>query len=110
MQVSLAEFWSVMGPLARGVVLVLAGMSLLSLTVAIEKWLSLRRTAKESARFLSAWRDALARAGYAAAAELAEQYPHSHSGHAIACGTRVVQDTFDPATSIVANGRTVRRR
>ena len=39
---------------------VLAGMSLLSLTVAIEKWLSLRRTAKESARFLIAWRKALA--------------------------------------------------
>jgi len=109
MQVSLAEFWSVMGPLAKGVVLVLAGMSLLSLTVAIEKWLSLRRTAKESARFLVAWREALARAGYAAAAELAEQYPHSHSAQVIACGTRVLQATFDPATRFAAYDRTVRR-
>ena len=59
MQFSIVELWGVMGPLAKGVVLVLVGMSLLSFTVAIEKWLTLRRAANESARFLPAWREVL---------------------------------------------------
>ncbi|MBI3796782.1 MAG: MotA/TolQ/ExbB proton channel family protein [Deltaproteobacteria bacterium] len=109
MQFSLAELWSAMGPLAKGVVLVLAGMSLLSFTVAVEKWLSLQRAAKESARFLTAWREALTQKGYTTAAELAEQHPHSHVAHVIASGTRVLQNTVDPTTRFAAYDRTVRR-
>jgi hypothetical protein len=57
MQFSLAELWLAMGPLAKGVVFLLAAMSLLSLTVAVEKWLTLQRAAKQSRRFLQTWRE-----------------------------------------------------
>lgn len=43
MQFSLAELWHTMGPLAKGVMVILAVMSLVSLTVAAEKWLTLLR-------------------------------------------------------------------
>jgi biopolymer transport protein ExbB len=109
MQFSLVELWGVMGSLAKGVVLVLTGMSLQSFAVAVEKWLSVRRAAQESARFLPAWREALRHGEYATAAELAQTYPHSPIAHVIASGTRVLQETGDPALRLVMYDRTVRR-
>ena len=59
MHFSMVELWQAMGPLAKGVVLVLLGMSLMSMTVAVAKWLTLRRAARESGRFLRVWREAV---------------------------------------------------
>src|SRR5262245_4840315 len=109
MQFSLTELWTVMGPLAKGVVLVLIGMSVLSLTVAVEKWLSLWRAAKESARFLPPWRAALKQRGYTVAAEITEYYPHSHVAHVVASGTRVLYETADPALRFMAYDRAMRQ-
>lgn len=109
MQFSIAELWSVMGPLAKGVVLVLVGMSLLSFTVAVEKWLSLWRAAKESTTFLAAWRAALGQRGYTVTAELAKKYPHSHVAHVVATGAQVLQGTTDPTLRFMAYDRAVRQ-
>ena len=109
MQFSIVELWGVMGPLAKGVVLVLVGMSLLSFTVAVEKWLILRRAANESARFLPAWREALDQKGYVSAAEITKTYPHSHIAHVIASGSLVLREGGDADLCLVAYDRTVRR-
>jgi len=109
MQFSLAELWHTMGPLAKGVMVILAVMSLVSLTVAAEKWLTLRRAVRESARFLQAWREALAQQGYLSAATVAEKYPHSHVAHVVAAGTQVLTRVGDSPARLEAYDRTVRR-
>jgi biopolymer transport protein ExbB len=109
MQFSFFELWPAMGPLAKGVVLLLAGMSLTSLAVATEKWLRLRRAAGESGRFLSDWRVRLAADGFETAARDADRYPHSFVAHAVACGTHVLAATTDADVRLEAYDRTIRR-
>jgi biopolymer transport protein ExbB len=109
MQFSFVELWSQMGPVAKAVMVLLAGMSLLSLAVAIEKWLRLQRAARESARFLHGWRARLGPDGYEIAAHDAERYPHSFAAHLVACGTQVLAGTTDPAVRLESYDRTVHR-
>jgi biopolymer transport protein ExbB len=109
MQFSIAELWGAMGPLAKSVVLLLAGMSLLSFTVAVEKCLSLRRAEKESTAFLAAWHSALAQRDYTVATELARKYPHSHVAHVVATGAQVLQGTIDVTLRFMAYDRAVRQ-
>lgn len=109
MQFSLTELWIVMGPLAKSVVIILAGMSLLSFTVAVEKWLSLRRAAKESTAFLTAWREAPIRQDYIVATEIAKKYSYSHVADIVATGVQVLQGTADVALRFMAYDRAVRQ-
>ncbi|MGE0823705.1 MAG: MotA/TolQ/ExbB proton channel family protein [Candidatus Binatia bacterium] len=109
MQFSLIEMWQEMGFLARGVVFILLGMSLVSLTTAVEKWLILRRAARESTRFLDAWRDHIARQGYLAALAVAEQYPQCPPARVVTTGTRIFQGASDVAHRSDVYDRAVRR-
>lgn len=109
MQFSLAELWQTMGPLAKGVMLLLAGMSLVSLAVAAEKWLTLKRAARQSTHFLEVWREILARKGYAAASTDVNTYPHSHVARVIAAGTHILTSMTYSGTQLEAYDRTVRR-
>jgi biopolymer transport protein ExbB/TolQ len=54
------ELWTTMGPLARGVVGLLLAMSLAALATAVERWLALRRVARDTARLVPEWRALLA--------------------------------------------------
>ena len=58
MDSSILELWHATGPLARAVVVLLAGMSLASTAVAVEKWLRLRRADASTAAVVAAWRNA----------------------------------------------------
>lgn len=58
MELSLIELWHATGPLARGVVVLLGGMSLASGAVAADKWRRLRRAEHASRAFLEEWRHA----------------------------------------------------
>jgi biopolymer transport protein ExbB len=106
---SILELWTLMGPLARVVVALLALMSLGSLATAAEKWLVLRRAARESTRFLAAWRERLSSAGVAHAAESADQFPHSPVAHVIAAGTEILTAHLTPGAEREAYDRTARR-
>jgi biopolymer transport protein ExbB/TolQ len=120
MQFSLVELWQEMGLLAKSVVVViLLGMSLLSLSVAVEKWLFLSRATRESARFLRTWRERVAAQGYVTAASLAEKYPRCLTAQIVSIGTHIFASTpvsfqrsevYDRAMrrEIVAAGSTVR--
>jgi len=109
MHFSIIELWMVMGPIAKGVVFLLALMSLLSLATAAEKWFVLRRAAHESARFLAVWRGQVQTAGVAGAAADATAYPHSPMAHLIAAGTDVLRAGLAPEIQREAYDRTVRR-
>lgn len=109
MQFSLWELWPAMGPLAKAVLILLAGMSLVSLAVAIETWLRLRRSARESARFLPGWRDQVHSAGLAAAAGAAARYPRSPVAQLVSAGTQVLADTAESDMQLEVYDRTVRR-
>ena len=109
MHFSIIELWSVMGPIAKGVVALLAAMSLVSLATAAEKWLALRRSGQESERFLAAWRERVHDAGIAGAAADAAQYPHSQVAHVIAAGSAVLRANLAPEVQREAYDRTVRR-
>ena len=106
---STLELWTLMGPLARGVVALLALMSLGSLATAAEKWLVLRRAARESTRFQAVWRERLSRDGVAHAADSADQFPHSHLAHIVAAGTAILTAHLTPDAQREAYDRTARR-
>jgi biopolymer transport protein ExbB/TolQ len=109
MHFSLFELWTVMGGTAKAVALLLLLMSLVSLATAAEKWLATRRAARESARFLSAWRERTARSGFAEASADATEAPHSHVAHVVAAGTAVLMAGLSPEDRREAYDRTVRR-
>jgi biopolymer transport protein ExbB/biopolymer transport protein TolQ len=75
MEPSMFELWHATGPLARGVVVLLAGMSVAAGAIATEKWLRLRRAERESEAFLTAWRQS--DGDVAASRAVAERFPAS---------------------------------
>lgn len=109
MQFSTIELWQAMGPLAKGVVVLLMSMSLLSLAAAVEKWLFLSRAARQSARFLRAWREHVAMQGYLAAAALAEQYPQCPTAQVVRVGSRIFSGVADASQRSAVYDRAVRR-
>lgn len=109
MQFSLVELWQTMGLLAKSVVILLMGMSLMSLAVAVEKWLFLSRAAHESARFLRTWRAQVAARGYLAAMAIAEQYPDCPTAQVTAVGTRIFTGVPDASQCSEVYDRAVRR-
>jgi biopolymer transport protein ExbB len=98
-----------MGLLAKSVVVILMGMSLLSLAVAVEKWLFLSRAAHESARFIRAWREQVTTQGYLAAIAVARQYPNCPTAQVAAVGTRVFSSIPDASQGSAIYDRAVRR-
>lgn len=109
MQFTPVELWQTMGPLAKGVVVILVGMSLLSLTTAMEKWFFLGRVLKESTQFLRVWREHVAVQGYSKASALTEQYPHCLLAQVVRVGARTLDSTVNPTQRSEVFDRVVRR-
>ncbi len=59
MEMSMGELWRVMGPFAKAIVLLLLGMSLVSVATAIERLLALRAAGRDTGRFEPEWRAVL---------------------------------------------------
>lgn len=57
---SFMELWAVMGPFAKGIVLLLLAMSVLSVTVACERLLALRAAVRDADRHMPEWKAVLA--------------------------------------------------
>jgi len=83
---SFMEMWDQMGVLAKAVVVVLAIMSVWSIGVMIERWLTYRKAKKQSQQFAPAVADALGRGNLEEAIELAEQYNRSHLAKVVHAG------------------------
>src|SRR4026208_224568 len=78
MDLSLLGLWNAMGPFAKGIVVVLAIMSVYSLTVMVSKWWTLRKAQKETISFAPEFSQFLEEDNLTEAIRLAESYKKSH--------------------------------
>jgi biopolymer transport protein ExbB/biopolymer transport protein TolQ len=78
MDLSLAGLWAAMGSVAKGIVIVLAIMSIYSLTVMVSKWWSLRSAQAETRKFAPEFSQFLEEDNLTEAINLAESYKKSH--------------------------------
>jgi biopolymer transport protein ExbB/biopolymer transport protein TolQ len=75
---SLKGLWLQMGPFAKGIVAVMAIMSVYSITVMVSKWWSLRQAQNESKKFAPEFSQFLEEDNLTEAIRLAESYKKSH--------------------------------
>jgi biopolymer transport protein ExbB/biopolymer transport protein TolQ len=78
MQMSLIELWGHMGWFARGIVFILAAMSIFSLSVMVQKWWRLRKAQAETRKFAPEFSQFLEEDNLAEAIRLSESYKKSH--------------------------------
>ncbi|MBA3557128.1 MAG: MotA/TolQ/ExbB proton channel family protein [Gemmatimonadaceae bacterium] len=78
MGMNMVELWDQMQWFARGIVFVLAGMSIWSLTIMIRNWWNLRRAQAETRKFAPEFSQFLEEDNLVEAIKLAEGYKKSH--------------------------------
>ena len=78
MEMSMMGLWKNMGYFAKGVCIVMAIMSIYSLTIMVSKWWSLRQAQKESRKFAPEFSQFLEEDNLTEAIRLAESYKKSH--------------------------------
>src|SRR5436305_10261313 len=78
MDLSLIGMWHAMHAFARGIVLVMAIMSVYSLTIMVSKWWNLRKAQKETIKFAPEFSQFLEEDNLTEAIRLAESYKKSH--------------------------------
>ena len=78
MQLSLIDLWNSMGYFAKGIVLVMAIMSVFSLSIIVQKWWNLRKAQAETIRFAPEFSQFLEEDNLGEAVKLAEGYKKSH--------------------------------
>ncbi|HET9466430.1 MAG TPA: hypothetical protein VFO71_12915, partial [Gemmatimonadales bacterium] len=78
MQMGLLDLWGHMGWFAKGIVVVMALMSIYSLTIMVQKWWNLRKAQKETIKFAPEFSQFLEEDNLTEAIRLAESYKKSH--------------------------------
>src|SRR5437868_11882046 len=78
MQLSLLDIYNPMGNFAKGIVYVLAIMSIWSLSIAVKKWWDLRSAQKETRKFAPEFSQFLEEDNLGEAVTLADKYKKSH--------------------------------
>ena len=86
MDFTIVQMWGNMGIVAKLVVGVLAVMSIVTVGVTIERWLTYRRAELQSSAFALAVKDLLAKKLFSEATEAAAQFPGSHIAPVIRSG------------------------
>ena len=110
---SYIELWDQMGYLAKAVVVVLALMSVWSIQVMIERYLTFRAARKQSIQFAPAVAEALKTGNISEAIELAEEHDKSHLAMVVVAGLQEFKthqggDTI-PGEAIEASRRALQR-
>lgn len=110
---SFMEMWDQMGILAKLVVLVLAIMSVWSIGVMIERYITYRKARKQSQQFAPAVAEALGKGNLEEAVELAEQYDRSHLARVVHAGLQEFRahtgTDVIPGETIEASRRAIQR-
>jgi biopolymer transport protein ExbB/biopolymer transport protein TolQ len=78
MDMSLKGMWLQMGSFAKGIVVVMAIMSVYSITIMVSKWWALRQAQRESRKFAPEFSQFLEEDNLTEAIRLAESYKKSH--------------------------------
>jgi biopolymer transport protein ExbB/biopolymer transport protein TolQ len=110
---SFMEMWEQMGVLAKMVVIVLAIMSVWSIGVMIERFISYRKARKQSQEFAPLVAEALGKGNLDEAIELAEQYNRSHLARVVHAGLQEFQahkgEDVIPGETIESSRRAIQR-
>jgi hypothetical protein len=77
-QFDLGRIWADTGPINRAIVFILIGMSIISLAVAVAKWLRFRKMAKATRAFAPIFSQALENENIPEALAAADTYTNSH--------------------------------
>ncbi len=84
MHLSLIDLWAQMAGFARGIVYVLAIMSIWTLSISIKKWWDLRSAQKETRKFAPEFSQFLEEDNLVEAANLSQRYKKSHVARVLA--------------------------
>jgi len=110
---SFMEMWEQMGVLAKLVVVVLAIMSVWSIGVMIERYITYRKARKQSQEFAPLVAEALGKGNLDEAIELAEQYNKSHLARVVHAGLQEFQAhtgaDIIPGETIESSRRAIQR-
>lgn len=108
MDMSLAGLWSQMGLVGKSVVVVMGIMSIYSLWVMVERYITFTQAKNQSLKLIGALSNVLTRSAYQEAIDVTKKYKNSHLAKVIAAGllefeaTRRDKRTIDPEISIEA--------
>src|SRR5204863_1110422 len=91
MGINIVELWSAMGPVAKGVVVILGIMSAYSISVMIERWITYRAARKQSRVFTPAVAECLKEGKIDEAIALGEQHNKSHLAKVLISGLHELQ-------------------
>jgi len=110
---SFMEMWDQMGVLAKAVVVILAIMSIWSIGVMIERYITYRKARKQSQQFAPEVAEALGKGNLEEAVELAEKYDRSHLARVVHAGLQEFRahtgaDVI-PGETIEASRRAIQR-
>src|SRR5512146_3103543 len=97
MDFSLLGLWGQMGNFAKGIVIVMAIMSVYSLTIMVSKWWNLRKAQKETLKFAPEFSQFLEEDNLTEAINLAQSYKKSHVA-------RVLGGALDEVKPLIMDG------
>src|SRR4026209_65556 len=97
MDLSLAGLWAAMGNFAKGIVIVMALMSIYSLTIMVSTWWNLRTAQAETRKFAPEFSQFLEEDNLTEAIKLAESYKKSHVA-------RVLGNALSEIKPLIADG------
>ena len=103
MNVSILALWNDSGGFARGIIVVLAFMSVMSIGVAVAKWWRLRRSTRETAKFAPEFGRFLQEDQLDAAVALAEKQKVSHVARVLGEALAEVKPLLRDRAAVTAN-------
>jgi biopolymer transport protein ExbB len=109
MGVSLLELWHDSGLFAKGIVVLLAIMSIWMVTVAVSKWWNLRKAQKETLKFAPEFSQFLEEDNLTEAIKLAEGYKKSHVARVLGGALVEVKPLIQDGSVTVADINSVER-
>ena len=86
MDLSPQAIWIAMGPIVKGVVFVMLGMSIYSIWVMIERFILFTKAKNQSLKLIGALSNVLTRSAYQEAIDVTKKYKKSHLAKVIAAG------------------------
>jgi biopolymer transport protein ExbB/TolQ len=86
MDMSVGGLWTSMGPMAKGVFILLCILSVYSLAVSVERWLTFQKAKQQSVKFALEVGQFLKQDKLKEAIDLAKKYKHSHVAKVVSAG------------------------
>src|SRR5690349_22216764 len=109
MNLSLIDLWHSMGYFAKGIVWVLAIMSVYSLTIMIQKWWGLRKAQQETRKFAPEFSQFLEEDNLTEAIKLSEGYEKSHVARVLGSALGEVRPLIQDVSVTVSDINTAER-